>query len=226
MTDPSLRLFVAASLPSQLQQQLAAWSEKLRLELPFRKWVYPSDLHITLQFLGDTPSLQKAPIISALNGAASSAGAFELTLEGLRLFGRPSNPSILWAGVGGELRLLHDLQQRITAALAPLGFVPEERPYHPHITLARKYSGDIPFEPEQLDRYAVPAAEEGEPLRWIIEDIVLYSSTLRKSGPMYEAIAHVPLASSGSSAPRASSGSSAPRASSGSSAPRASSRPS
>lgn len=122
MTDTSIRLFIALPLPPSLQRMLSDWSEELRLKLPFRKWVHSSDLHITLQFLGSTPSQQIDAIKSALrSGIATSPESFELKLERLRLFGRPDNPSVLWVGVSGELGPLHALQQAVASVLAPLG---------------------------------------------------------------------------------------------------------
>lgn len=194
MTDTSLRLFVAVPLPPRLRQLLSDWSEELRLKLPFRKWVHSSDLHITLQFLGDTPSPQIHAITSALrDGLAISPKSFELRLERLRLFGRPDNPSVLWVGVSGELNPLHALQQAVASVLAPLGFKAEDRPYHPHITLARNYNGTVPFENGLLDHLTVPSAPNSEPPGWTVHDIVLYSSSLKQRPPLYKELERLPL---------------------------------
>lgn len=194
MTDSSLRLFVAVPLPSELKQPLSNWSEKLRQELPFRKWVHSSDLHITLQFLGDAPSRQLHAIADALrSGTFSGMSSFELTLDRLRLFGRTDNPSVLWIGVTGGLSPLHALQQAVVSALAPLGFKAESRPYHPHITLARNYNGVRPFDQELPDRFAAPAAPDGAPLGWTVDHIVLYSSNLNQPPPFYKELERVPL---------------------------------
>lgn len=48
---PTIRLFVAAPLPSSVRLAVSAWQNTLKQELPFAKWVHPDDLHITLHFL-------------------------------------------------------------------------------------------------------------------------------------------------------------------------------
>lgn len=195
MTDTSIRLFIALPLPPSLQRMLSDWSEELRLKLPFRKWVHPSDLHITLQFLGNTPSQQIDAIKSALrSGIANSPETFELKLERLRLFGRPDNPSVLWVGISGELGLLHALHQAVASVLAPLGYKAEGRPYHPHITLARKHNGTVPFDHGLLDHFTVPSsAPDGEIPGWTVHDIVLYSSSLNQPPPLYTELQRLPL---------------------------------
>jgi len=193
MPDLSIRLFAAVPLPDGLKQSVADWRGRFDKKLPFRKWVNPADLHITLQFLGSTPERRMPDIRQALEEAADGFAPFELTVGPLGIFGRPGSPSILWAGIGGETEALGSLQRRTAGALAPLGFKPDERPFHPHLTLARNYVGKEPLIKEKLAEFGAPG--EGGPLRWTAADIALYVSHLDRKPPlpMYEAAATLPL---------------------------------
>ena len=62
---------------------------------------------------------------------------FEIQLEPPGLFDRAG---VFFAGVGLSPELVR-LQELVVAATQPCGFVPEDRPYHPHITLARAKDG-------------------------------------------------------------------------------------
>ncbi|MFC0393839.1 RNA 2',3'-cyclic phosphodiesterase [Paenibacillus mendelii] len=187
MADTTQRLFVAVSLPSHFKAAVSAWCEAKLRELPFKRWAHADDLHITLQFLGDTSGERIAAIERELRQAADLSEPFALSIEAPGTFGRPGKPSVLWAGVGGELETLHQLSKRISMALTPLGYEPESRPYHPHLTLAREYRSSVPFEPWMLERCEVPVTADGAPLRWTVTDLVLYRSHLNRP-PMYEAV--------------------------------------
>ncbi|WP_274648693.1 RNA 2',3'-cyclic phosphodiesterase [Paenibacillus humicola] len=188
-----LRLFAAVPLPDELKRAVADWCGPIAKELPFRKWTVPADLHITLQFLGSTPPGRIPGIRRALQSAADRVPLFELTVGPPGLFGRPGNPSVLWAGVGGAADALGRLQELVSEALAPLGYQPDERAYRPHLTLARTYSGKEPLEKTKLAGFGIPG---GGGLRWTVSEIALYISRLgrRPPQPMYEADAFFPLA--------------------------------
>ena len=191
------RLFVAVPIPAALKRLAADWTDSLKRELPsFRKWVYTDDYHITLQFLGNVPQSRIQLLTEALKVALSTwrgrGASFELTIEGLGIFGRPKSPSILWAGIGGDTARLHELHGIVTAALAALGYQAEERAFSPHLTLARKYDGIAPFEAEHWVGRQSPAAASGAAQRFHVQEIVLYASHLGRI-PMYEPVVTIPL---------------------------------
>lgn len=192
--DELPRLFAAVSLPAEARAGLERLSGKLRPRLPFQKWTHPSDIHITLKFVGETPEPRVDAVKMALRQAAEAAAPFELAIAGLGVFGPPARPTILWAGVTGDRSPLQALQRRVeaAAALAALGYEREARPFRPHVTLARRYSGDTPFPRAELERLAAQPLEGG-PLRWTVEVVTLYRSHLGRT-PMYEALAEFNLA--------------------------------
>jgi 2'-5' RNA ligase len=182
-----VRLFVAVPLPSEIKLVVNDWMNEIKPHLPFRKWVHYEDLHITLQFLGDTLSDRVSLITHTLQEISALTNPLWLRVESLGLFGRPTHPSVLWAGVGGDLTGLHSLQQLVARALTPLGFTPEERAFHPHLTLARNYTGTTHFERDKLSDLPVPSSQLDDLLAWKSQGIILYRSHLNKR-PMYETI--------------------------------------
>lgn len=193
MTRSSSRLFVAVPLPSGGKSALSAYMNKWKRDLSFRNWVHPEDFHITLQFLGDTPEDRLPGLSDAIQEAVRTASPFRLSVEGLGLFGRPGNPSILWAGVTGELGPLQELQHKITSALSPLGYPPETRPFNPHLTVARKYTGTGTFDPALLRELAAPDTVSEDAIHWTVDEIVLYESRHKRPAPMYHVVFRYPL---------------------------------
>ncbi|MBP1989581.1 RNA 2',3'-cyclic phosphodiesterase [Paenibacillus eucommiae] len=182
-----VRLFVAVPVLSGIKHAVAGWIDEIKSHLPFRKWVHHEDLHITLQFLGDTPSERVPHITQALEEISAVSTPLSLRVESLGFFGRPTQPAVLWAGVGGDVEGLHSLQQRVVSALMPLGFMPEERTFHPHLTLARNYTSTAPFDLNKLSDFPIPPSLQGDLLEWKSKEVTLYRSHLNKL-PMYEAI--------------------------------------
>ncbi|MEF2967602.1 RNA 2',3'-cyclic phosphodiesterase [Paenibacillus sp. M1] len=182
----SWRIFIAIPLPKAIKETLSAWSEGQKSAWEFAKWVHPEDYHITVQFLGDTPANRIREIKQMLERTAAQSPAFSLEVAKCGTFGAPAAPRVLWAGVEGELKALRELQAKIATASTELGFTPEERPYNPHITLARKYRGHGRFDPDSL---RLASADFGT---WKADAIVIYRTHMNRK-PMYEEVARVLL---------------------------------
>jgi 2'-5' RNA ligase len=127
-----MRLFVAIPLAAAVIEELSAISMRLQSGADGLRWSAPESWHITLQFLGNTS--QYECIVARLRELRSPS--VPIQLEGLGFF---EHAGVFFAGVGltPELRAL---QQHVAAATGLCGFIPETRPYHPHITLARSKS--------------------------------------------------------------------------------------
>ena len=126
------RLFVAIALDEILKDTLA---KALPPASPDVKPESAENLHLTLHFLGPQPLERVSEALATI-----AVPAFDLHLGELGSFEARDGSTVLWAAVdGGEgLTALH---LAVAAALAPLGFAPERRPYRPHITLARCMAG-------------------------------------------------------------------------------------
>jgi 2'-5' RNA ligase len=131
-----MRLFVGIDIPDDLRRRIAGYAETLRDIAPGVRWVQPETLHVTLKFIGETQLVEQ--IKSAL--ARVEAAPFEITFRDVGFF-TPRQPRVFWIGVHAS-EALPELAARIDLATASRGIEREEKPYKPHLTLARAGSGN------------------------------------------------------------------------------------
>jgi RNA 2',3'-cyclic 3'-phosphodiesterase len=174
------RLFAAVALPSLLRSSLSF----LRSGVEGARWIDPNELHLTLRFIGEVDGGLEDDIRSAL--AMVEAPGFVLNLEGVGQFG-DAKPHALWAGVRPIPPLMR-LTAKIEQALQRVGLPPETRRYMPHITLARLRGAAPNRVAAFLAEYALFRAEP-----FAVEEFVLYSSHLGRSGAHYRVEAVYPL---------------------------------
>ena len=128
-----MRLFLALPVAGETQAHLAEAIARWRRTMPEVKWEAPEALHLTLQFLGEWAPEREAELAAALGDIAWEP--VRLRVAGTGAFPDAREPRLLWAGASAP-----GLEQAATAIarrLQPLGIVPEERPFTPHITLGR-----------------------------------------------------------------------------------------
>jgi 2'-5' RNA ligase len=133
----SIRAFIAVAIPPAIRAQLAAVQAALRAAGADVGWVRPEGIHVTVKFLGEVAVARCAAIEEALNRAVAGQAPFVLHLGGVGVFPSARAPRIIWAGVTVGAEPLTALAAAIAAAMVPLGFAPESRPYRPHLTLGR-----------------------------------------------------------------------------------------
>ncbi|CAG0971246.1 RNA 2',3'-cyclic phosphodiesterase [Geobacter sp.] len=177
-----MRLFVAIDLPDDIRQSVADTCRGL----PGVRWLPPDQLHLTLRFIGEADDAVDAAIRSGL--AIITSPAFPLSLQGVGCFPSPRRPRVLWVGLNGGEPLMQ-LQREVETAVVTAGIPPEERPFSPHITLARlkdHREGDVaPF-------LARNASFQCEP--FTVDAFHLYSSILTAKGAIHRREASYPLA--------------------------------
>jgi 2'-5' RNA ligase len=180
-----MRLFIAIPLGEAVEAELKRLTGKLRPSAPDLRWSAPESWHITLQFLGNTTQEQYARLLPGLSGLR--AYPIIIGFEGLGVFER-AGVFILKVAPSPALVAL---QKKVVAATQPCGFEPEDRPYHPHITLARSKSGGRGRELRAL----LERAGERVPLERIFAtEFRLYESHLSAAGSRYEVKGRFPLA--------------------------------
>jgi 2'-5' RNA ligase len=145
--------------------------------------VAPGRLHFTLKFMGETdPRVVKAAR-SDFPAAYAAETAAEIELVGVGVFPHLRRPTVVWAGVADPEPL------RRWAALtdeffASHGQPRENRPFRPHLTLARIRSRA----PEELAGFVTRHAET--PLgRVRLDQIAWYESELNPSGARHQELA-------------------------------------
>ena len=133
-----MRLFTGIALPPHVLDNLARVLKELRPLAPL-KWSPVENLHITSKFIGEWPAARLKELRNALENFTSTGG-FEVTIAGFGFFPNPHNPKTLFAAVQAGAQAgpeLAELAARIDHILQPLGIAHEQRPYSPHLTLAR-----------------------------------------------------------------------------------------
>lgn len=178
-TMKTIRAFIALTLPPPVTETLGAVSQELTPRVPDGavKWVELERMHLTLRFLGNTPVSQLDAIGAALEAVATAHDPFSLSLDRLGCFPNAHQPRVIWVGLDGDVEVLRRLKQGLDEALVPLGWEPEDRRFHAHLTLGRvkrqQREIDLPW-----DTAVVPAS-------WSVRSLHLIESQLRPTGPLY-----------------------------------------
>lgn len=169
-----LRLFVAVDLPDDVRETLTAMQQGLA----GAKWVSRAQLHLTLHFLGEVGEETAERIHTAL--ASVEAEPFMMSLTGTGTFPPQGPARVLWSGVDTNpaLTALHEATGN---ALKQTGYQPEDRPYSPHITLARFKDAPSSL---MLSQY-VDNHRQFHTAPFPVEQFVLYRSTLTPGGVLY-----------------------------------------
>jgi len=188
-----IRSFIAIELPEEVRGGLARLRNELkRNEHKFVKWVNPDGLHLTLKFLGNIPSKRVTEIINVIEEVTQGVSAFHLEISGLGAFPSLRQARVFWVGIGGEVDKLSKLQQNIDSALAVLGFAKEERPFVPHLTLARLRPGASPLERRSFGELVDSTIFEDK-YHIEVEAVSLMRSQLTPAGAVYTRLSTVEL---------------------------------
>ena len=188
-----IRSFIAIELPEEVKEGLVRLRGELeREEHTFVKWVDVGGIHLTLKFLGNIPFKQVAQITKAMEEATQGISPFRLEISNLGAFPNLRQPRVFWVGIGGEINKLSSLQQNIDSALASLGFAREERPFTPHLTLARMRQGASPGERKSFGELVMSSSLESK-YHLDVDAISLMRSQLTPTGAIYSCLAEVKL---------------------------------
>nr|WP_106782468.1 RNA 2',3'-cyclic phosphodiesterase [Lysinibacillus timonensis] len=180
--------FFAVKLPNEVKTFLSQWVQMHKETYPFARWVHPEDYHITLAFLGFAKEAQLNKAIDSMGPLLSEDVSFPLTLDQIGTFGAPKSPRIFWAGVK-ESDELKQIQKKVFNMCLETGFELDKKPFKPHITMARKWKSDQPFEKGNV---TVLKTSEGDDFIFNVNEIVLYETHLDKT-PKYNEFARFPI---------------------------------
>jgi len=188
-----IRSFIAIELPAELKTRLAQLQDDLKSDKQAPvKWVDPQGIHLTLKFLGNVPENKIDDITRAMEEAARGVPRFGLEVKEPGAFPDLRRVQVVWIGISGQLETLYQLQQRIEANLAPVGFAPESRKFTPHLTLARLR--DRASSDEQQRFGQLIANTKFEPaFTFEVDTIDLMRSQLTREGAIYSRLSSASL---------------------------------
>ena len=184
------RTFVALPVSAAVKQLAAHWMQRLGQVADSVKWVATENLHLTLKFLGEVPSVELAEICQRVTSAVAALQPLEIECDHVGAFPNSSRPRTLWLGIGAGSQQVSQLQESVERGLNQLGFRREQRQYHPHVTLGRLRSS--PASSPELTSLLAPA-DFGTPVTCLVEQVVVVASQKSREGPHYQRLATIPL---------------------------------
>ncbi len=179
-----MRTFIAIELESEVRDNLDKIIQTLKPAGPGIKWVNPEGIHLTLKFLGNIRNDQVDEIKAIMDRITEKHQTFTSECRGLGTFPVKSrNPRIVWAGME-EHPALSVIQKELDQKLAELGFSPEKRAFHPHLTLGRNKK-------KTNSRLLIPEIEKFKEVVFgtvSVNKIILFESTLTPEGAVYSRV--------------------------------------
>ena len=131
---PPARVFIGLKVAPEIAGELARLAKSI--EQPSVRLIAPADIHLTLVPPWNEPSIPQA--IERLRQVAAQFAAFWLTFEHVGYGPQKRRPRLLWVScaAGDEITRLH-------AALSEAFGQRDERPFQPHVTIARIRQGGL-----------------------------------------------------------------------------------
>ena len=182
-----MRLFVALEVPSKVRENFADFLKQLRVRSSRPRWVRPENLHVTLKFIGEVPPEKLGAIRTAV-ATVRSDQTVTIDFRGLSFFPNEKWPRVFWAGLNASPNL-KTLASDIDHATEKLGIPLEQRPFSPHLTLARFQTPRLPEEIRAMVQEN--ATREFGSLR--TGEFHLIESKLKRSGTEYTTLESFPF---------------------------------
>ena len=90
---PAQRLFLAIDIPPHAKEIIVSIQNRFKTLGVNASWVRPGNIHLTLKFLGDTPSERVTDIRKSVSEAVKSYPVFKVALDGISLFPNKKTPA-------------------------------------------------------------------------------------------------------------------------------------
>jgi 2'-5' RNA ligase len=186
-----MRLFLAVVPPQRIRREVALAVRDFARRGAGR-FVPQENLHLSLQFLGETPPEAVPSIQEAAESSSSLRSPFELSWGGLGAFPELSRARVAFLEVHSEndqlLSLVSAVKKSLRRALPDKPELVDQRPFRAHLTLARfRQPPDLGFLEEMKREFA--------PLSWrsTLDALVLVQSVLTPQGAHYTVLSEHPL---------------------------------
>jgi len=187
----NIRTFIAVEIDAAITGRAVEVIDKLR-EVPVEvKWVEPENMHLTVKFLGDVGLSETYEVCKAVARAVKDVEPFDLEIRGVGAFPNIHRPRTIWFGGGAGEEQMADLASRLDHELLQAGFRKEGRRFQTHLTLGRVRTERGPALADLirlLEEYA-----DLEVGRTPIDEVIIFSSTLTRTGPIYDPLGRAAL---------------------------------
>jgi 2'-5' RNA ligase len=197
-----VRLFTGIELGDAVRAKAAAIASALRERVQRNAprarvtWIAEERLHLTVRFIGEVDNPVAERIIGALR-LPLAVPPFTIGFGELGAFPPKGAPRVIWIGVADGQDDVVRVESAISDRLLDLGIPKEDRPYSPHLTLARVR------EPARLRAGALFNGLSASLGRTRVDAITLFESKLSPKGPAYTVLQRTRLQAPGSGLPEA-----------------------
>jgi len=183
-----IRTFVCIEIPDSIKQKMEDLENRLRRIDAQVSWVKPSNVHLTLKFLGGVAADMIEAVSAAVERSARATTTFELEVQGTGCFPSPRSPRVFWVGLGSLPEALVQLYTSLEQELARLGFEREKRRFAPHLTIGRLRT---PRNGAELAQKLIDIGFESE--KFVAREVVVMRSQLKPTGSIYTPLSSSPL---------------------------------
>lgn len=183
-----IRTFICIEIPESIRSRISRLQETLRqIDAPV-SWTKPSNIHLTLKFLGGVEASRIERVSKALERAAKGVRPFEVEVSGAGCFPSPRSPRVLWVGVSNVPERLQHLYTNIEDELSRGGFEREKRKFSPHLTIGR-----IRTPPKAAVVAEALIASGFAPETFKATEVIVMRSDLKPTGSIYSRQASITL---------------------------------
>jgi 2'-5' RNA ligase len=173
-----MRLFIAVNFSDDVKSRIVTIQNMIKEKSLKGNFSRLENLHLTMAFLGETPSKQVPLICSVMEKASAQCGPFSLDFTSTGFF-RHSNKELWWIGADTDgSENVFKLRRLLEDGLREAGINFDERPFNAHITLGREIKHSSPIETPKVN-ISVP-----------VDRICLMKSEHINGSLLYTEIAH------------------------------------
>ena len=190
-SSDSVRAFICIEVPGSIKKRIESLQQSLKKNAAQISWVKPSNIHLTVKFLGDIPASSIETVRGAVERASRPVDEFEIEIGGAGCFPSPRSPRVLWVGLSRLPEELKQLQSNVENELAREGFPREQKRFSPHLTIGRVRS-----QPNAAQTAEDLIAAGFEPESFRATEIIVMRSELNAAGSIYTPQATIKLGES------------------------------
>jgi len=149
------------------------------------KIVESENIHLTLKFLGNVSKTRLVEVGSAVQELVFPR--FSIEIKGAGAFPNLNHMNVIWVGVETGWSYVEQIYEQLEDLMAGLGFRKENRPFSPHITIARVRTGR---KRDEIAGFLRHLTEESFGTL-TVDRVRLKQSILSSSGPKYSTLLEV-----------------------------------
>jgi 2'-5' RNA ligase len=180
----TIRTFIALEIPDDIQQDLKSFIERSQRIIPKGiRWVPSKNIHLTLKFLGETSKSQFSILQNKLAILFAQYLPIEVQFTNLGVFPNSRNPRVLWYGIMTNQALIQMVSE-IEKMTKESHFPHEDRPFSPHLTIARVDPRQPADFLQNIQKWLIVAPALGI-MNYTCNWVTLFKSDLTPSGAQY-----------------------------------------